>query len=1165
LDAKPFGREGLGKKELIEFYKKNGFEVDKQYLEDLDFGSEQEAIDYVLENESEGLPMVREPKIAEPQAVSEEATPVLSLEEKSIEDLETAPVVQETASAEKKIAEATKKLADKVRELKVIKPDVFSSATPGSLAWDLGVEAVAKSIEVTGDIAQAISDGLEAIKNTDWYKELDDNTKSTVEDTFRNSFDKLKENVDEQGQQAISEGYSNMEDFFDYMSNNEEFNNLSEDEKKSFYYNAVSTFSTSQAINQSQQAGKIIDLKDQNWLKKLITTFQNKMIRIKDVQEQIESTLGVKILNQANVALKFELLIGKTIDVIENKNKEIFDRKNKNSLFSRLISEKGDVDELGMYMYALHAPERNEAVANERQEDFDNEVRVLNDKIKNANSQSLKTRYQNKLNSLIAGKGKATLLKGAGSGMTNEQAQDIIDFVEQSGKKDLYDKYAKEFREKVIIPNLDEMLKYELINQETYDLVKNKYTNYVPLQVIEKALDRKKGAGVIGASVKGKDIFKAKGSDLYKYTDRYNPIYSSMFAYDNTIIRGERNIASQALINLAEMDENNDVFKIHKPKYIAVLDANGDVNYLFPTTPQKIKNDSVELKVKGKPVFVEIKDKAMRDAINEQGIVRGIRGFYIINNWLRNTATLLNPDFIFTNIARDIQGSAFNIQSSMKDLDVKNITRKIVNPKNIAKAGKGLIDANKGDFSSEWAIAARELAENGGVVSWFQRDNLDDYVNDLKKDILRIKKGDKILGKILNKTKDTLLLAQSVAEQSIRLNTFKALKDAGVSLEEAAREAKNITVNFENKGTWSGFVDSLYLFATAGLSGTARTAYSLAKSKRARQIAGGIFVYGILESIMNNAIGQGDDDDELIDDGIKERNLVVVNPLDPKKEPLLIPLAYGINVFKHAGNLTYDVATGRKKPLDASVKLFKSIYTQISPFQGPTAGQAISPTMFDPIVQQLENKNWLGNPIKTEQPKFGPQVKESGLYFESVRPSSKWASKKLNEITGGSAVESGYIDISPEILDHYYDAFTGGTGRFLSNTVFTGYAAKEEISSAISGKEIKDEDKLSLRRLPFVKSFFGSKPEQRQLDLIYDVFTRSAMEEINEEEMTRFKSQFKSAIKSGALDRDRAKRIINSIKKGQAKLKSYKEIQELRPVDMTEKQLKNYKKNKQSN
>ena len=62
LDAKPFGREGLSKKELIDFYKKNGFEVDQQYLENLDFNSEQEAIDYVLENESEALPMTRKPQ-----------------------------------------------------------------------------------------------------------------------------------------------------------------------------------------------------------------------------------------------------------------------------------------------------------------------------------------------------------------------------------------------------------------------------------------------------------------------------------------------------------------------------------------------------------------------------------------------------------------------------------------------------------------------------------------------------------------------------------------------------------------------------------------------------------------------------------------------------------------------------------------------------------------------------------------------------------------------------------------------------------------------------------------------------------------------------------------------------------------------------------------------
>jgi len=62
LDAKPFGRDGLSKKQLIDFYKKNGFEVDLEDAFGGDFETEQELIDYVLKNESEALPMTRVPK-----------------------------------------------------------------------------------------------------------------------------------------------------------------------------------------------------------------------------------------------------------------------------------------------------------------------------------------------------------------------------------------------------------------------------------------------------------------------------------------------------------------------------------------------------------------------------------------------------------------------------------------------------------------------------------------------------------------------------------------------------------------------------------------------------------------------------------------------------------------------------------------------------------------------------------------------------------------------------------------------------------------------------------------------------------------------------------------------------------------------------------------------
>ena len=1060
----------------------------------------------------------------------------------------------------KKYSEKAKELADKVRNSDL--PDWAKANIEGGKKQgvDAGTmkEALAKAIEKTGELMDKGIEFAEAVKEAinDIVNLLGEDKRASIEKDFADYYQSTQKplEMEAKGLDVISKGVANMDDFFNEMSKDEDFNSLTEEEKKDLYYNSVSKYSTSQAIDQAAQAPKLIDLKDQSWLKKFIQAFQNKMIRVKDVQEQMEKALGIKILKEANVALKFELLVGKTINIIEDKQKEIFDKSNKDSWANRAKKDGVDIDQVGMYMYALHAEERNLANATEREENFKKEVDALNEKIKNAETQSLKTRYENELKKLISGQGKVKLLKEAGSGMTNEQAQEIIDNVEKSGKKELFDKYAKEFREKVIKPALDDKLKYGLIDQDLYDKLQTQYKNYVPLQVVEKAMKKRAGGAGAGASVKGRDIFKAKGSDLYKYTDRYNPIFSSMFEYQNTVARGERNQAAQALINLAELDKNNEVFEVHKPKYTAILDSNGDIKYMLPTTSQKLINDSVELKVDGKPVYVEIKDKAMRDALQSQGIQRGIRGLYVINSWIRSTATLMNPNFLITNFLRDYQSALINIQSEIKDLDIKNITGKIANPKNLKSAGQGIIQDSKGNYDSEWAKLAKEYRDSGGKVSWFQKETLEEYVDSLRKDIEKINKGEKMYTAALNKLGNTLMLAQSVVEQSVRLSTFKALKDAGVSTEEAARAAKNITVNFENKGTWGGLMDSLYLFATAGLSGTVRMATSLSKSKTARTIAGGMFAYGILEAALNSHLGGDDDDDEKIDDGIKERNFVLVNPKDSKQEPLLLPMAYGLNVFKYAGNLTYDVATGRKDATEATSKMFMTIYNQISPLQGPTLSQAVAPTAFDPFVQQSENKNFFGAPIKPEQPKFGPKKKESDLYFESVRPGSLWTAKKLNEWTGGNAMEKGYVDISPEILDHYYDALGGGTGKFISDVGYTGKTAAKEVVESIHGKEMKDKDEFSLRRLPFVKAFFGSKPEKKQLQYIYETFERSAIDQLSKEEVTKFTKQLKEAVKSQALERQDAKQMYNAVMEGQYKIKKYKGVQEVRPADMTKKE-----------
>ena len=83
------------------------------------------------------------------------------------------------------IKEKSKEIANVIRKGKLSRPDIFSSASPASLVWDAAVEITAKTVEVSGDIAQAIADGLEHIKNSDWYKNSDSDKQKAAQKAFR--------------------------------------------------------------------------------------------------------------------------------------------------------------------------------------------------------------------------------------------------------------------------------------------------------------------------------------------------------------------------------------------------------------------------------------------------------------------------------------------------------------------------------------------------------------------------------------------------------------------------------------------------------------------------------------------------------------------------------------------------------------------------------------------------------------------------------------------------------------------------------------------------------------------------------------------------------------------------------------------------------------------
>lgn len=108
-------------------------------------------------------------------------------EAKLIEETDKAFAAGKEEAKNETNAQKAKRLADKIRAGKIHKSSLFSSASPASLAWDTAIEITAKSVEAGGKLADAIQDGLDHIKSTEWYKSLSTPKQQQAEKEFKDS------------------------------------------------------------------------------------------------------------------------------------------------------------------------------------------------------------------------------------------------------------------------------------------------------------------------------------------------------------------------------------------------------------------------------------------------------------------------------------------------------------------------------------------------------------------------------------------------------------------------------------------------------------------------------------------------------------------------------------------------------------------------------------------------------------------------------------------------------------------------------------------------------------------------------------------------------------------------------------------------------------------
>ncbi|MBL0716998.1 MAG: hypothetical protein JJV89_03010, partial [Desulfosarcina sp.] len=359
---------------------------------------------------------------------------------------------------------------------------------------------------------------------------------------------------------------------------------------------------------------------------------------------------------------------------------------------------------------------------------------------------------------------------------------------------------------------------------------------------------------------------------------------------------------------------------------------------------------------------------------------------------------------------------------------------------------------------------------HGGSVGFFGLQGFDDQLKSLQKKVKQARKGNSASYKQgLISVYDYLTDMNKVVENSVRLAAFKnAVEVANMSLPDAAMFAKELTINFNDKGEWSDQLGLAYLFFNVGVQGPVRAIRAL-KTKKGMAIAAGISATSFGVAALSSMFGGNDPDDDepyyyKIPPYVKETNITLMNPKSETGGYFKFPLPYVYNVFWTIGDQAYAVSSGQKTSSEAVINVIRAALQAYSPLGvDDSFMRMISPTLADIPLDITMNRKFSGYPIMPEENYFTKLKKpESEKYFKSVNPYLKDFTAWANRAAGGDEINPTWADVSPEILEYLMGVFTGGVGKIALNTVTTA-------------KSIVKNEPVALHKIPAVRMFYGEQ------------------------------------------------------------------------------------------
>ncbi|ELQ1292460.1 hypothetical protein QTL46_003145 [Escherichia coli] len=841
---------------------------------------------------------------------------------------------------------------------------------------------------------------------------------------------------------------------------------------------------------------------------RFVRQMQDKFQVLKAVQENIRKT-GGKIDDSNNAYMAEELFHGKAENDL-NVMKERYVQPLAKLLADYKIAQ-ADLDE---YLYARHAPERNVHIAK------------INPK-----------------------------MPDGGSGVTNAEAAEIMQRVRNSGKQAQYDRLAG---------IIDDMLarRREIIREAgleesgVVDAWQKAYRYYVPLkgQDVDGVVSQPRTGK--GFTIGGRESKQAMG----RASRAQSPSTQAIQDLSESLIRNRKNEVGNAFLKLVQDNPDKDywqVFTDDRPDTMRVIAERKDQEtgetireVVERPVPMAMMADRYfTTKKDGKTYYIKLHDPRLMRAMKNMGPETSnavIRTLGKVNRFLATVNTSYNPEFLVSNFIRDVQTAVMNLKAEqgrsdgkLKELDnlsalaVVKDSRSAMSAVYASLRGKTL--TGKG---AQWQKVWKEFVEDGGKTGWFNMGDLEGQQKEMDRLVSLAKggwKGQSIGAwhSFLNLVED----ANGAVENALRLSAYKHARDAGLSRQQAASLAKNMTVNFNRRGEQGMLMNSLYMFANASIQGTANLVRTLGHLngdgpllERLRwknlnvpqKIVLAAVGAGYLLGSLNRSVAGEDDDGvnwyDKVPSHVKERNLVIMKSMFGGKagEYWSIPLPYGYNVFFLLGHTAEGVAAGDLTASRAAGNVVGGILGAFSPIGSETSEtlsgallKNAAPTILRPFANLAMNENFMGAQIYQENMPFGTPKPDSQLGRRSTPEAYKAFAFWLNAFSGGSQYRPGAVDITPESLKFWIDYISGGTGRFISKT--TDAAVK-----SLNGIDIPEQ------QVPFLGKISGEVMPYADQQKMYDRMT----------EVAQYHAELKSltgAERTAFIDENNGKLLMNGL------------------------------------